>query len=92
MVFNNAIEKSVPAENVALRVNNLIDCITYFVFVYTSRGLFECDKLIFASQMTFQVCVLTKILTYVLTIIYFNRKPIRNRGLFDLICDFIKIF
>lgn len=55
VVFNNAIEKSVPAESVMLRVNNLIDCITYFVFVYTSRGLFECDKLIFASQMTFQV-------------------------------------
>lgn len=55
VVFNNAIEKSVPADDVTLRVNNLIDCITYFVFVYTSRGLFECDKLIFASQMTFQV-------------------------------------
>lgn len=58
-MFNNAIEKSVPAEEVSLRVNNLIDCITYFVFVYTSRGLFECDKLIFASQMTFQVSALT---------------------------------
>lgn len=59
VVFNNAIEKSVPADDVTLRVNNLIDCITYFVFVYTSRGLFECDKLIFASQMTFQVSIHT---------------------------------
>jgi len=55
VVFQKAIEKAPPAEEVRQRVINLIDCITYFVFVYTSRGLFECDKLIFASQMTFQV-------------------------------------
>ncbi|XP_050527559.1 dynein beta chain, ciliary isoform X2 [Daktulosphaira vitifoliae] len=55
VVFHNAIEKSLSAKEVAQRVINLIDCITYFVFVYTSRGLFECDKLIFASQMTFQI-------------------------------------
>lgn len=55
MVFQNAIEKAVPSDVVETRVLNLIDCITYFVFMYTSRGLFECDKLIFASQMTFQV-------------------------------------
>ncbi|CAH1732929.1 unnamed protein product [Aphis gossypii] len=60
VVFNNAIEKAVPAESVSSRVNNLIDCITYFVFVYTSRGLFECDKLIFASQMTFQILLMSE--------------------------------
>ncbi|XP_052121255.1 dynein beta chain, ciliary-like [Frankliniella occidentalis] len=55
VVFQNAIDKAVPSDVVETRVLNLIDCITYFVFMYTSRGLFECDKLIFASQMTFQI-------------------------------------
>lgn len=55
VVFHNAIEKSNVAANVDERVNNLIDCITYSVFIYTTRGLFEKDKLIFVSQMAFQV-------------------------------------
>lgn len=55
VVFQKAIAKAPPAETVVARVNNLIDCISFSVFQYTSRGLFECDKLIFASQMTFQV-------------------------------------
>lgn len=58
MVFQNAISKAEikDSEEVADRVNKLIDCITYSVFQYTTRGLFECDKLIFSSQMAFQVC------------------------------------
>lgn len=55
MVFQKAIERAAPAEEVGLRVNNLIDCITHSVFLYTTRGLFECDKLIFTAQMAFQV-------------------------------------
>lgn len=55
MVFQKAIARADPAEDVDQRVRNLIECITYSVFQYTTRGLFECDKLIFASQMTFQV-------------------------------------
>lgn len=55
IVFQKAIGKAEPAEEVRQRVINLIDCISYSVFMYTSRGLFECDKLIFAAQMTFQV-------------------------------------
>lgn len=57
MVFQNAISKAEvkESEEVADRVNKLIDCITYSVFQYTTRGLFECDKLIFSSQMAFQV-------------------------------------
>lgn len=58
VVFQKAIEKAVPAEDVSRRVVNLIDCITYSVFMYTSRGLFERDKLIFSSQMTFQASLL----------------------------------
>ncbi|XP_073997627.1 dynein beta chain, ciliary-like isoform X3 [Rhodnius prolixus] len=39
------------------RVRNLMDNITFCAFMYTSRGLFECDKLIFMCQMTIQILV-----------------------------------
>jgi hypothetical protein len=58
VVFQKAIEKAMPAEAVSIRVVNLIDCITYSVFMYTSRGLFERDKLIFSSQMAFQASLI----------------------------------
>ncbi|XP_038207715.1 dynein beta chain, ciliary [Zerene cesonia] len=60
VVFQKAISKAEPCEEVSQRIKNLIDCITYSVFQYTSRGLFECDKLIFASQMTFQVLLMSE--------------------------------
>ena len=55
MVFHHAIEHALPSEDVKDRVNNLIDSITYSIFMYTSRGLFERDKLTFVSQVAFQV-------------------------------------
>ncbi|KOC63714.1 Dynein beta chain, ciliary [Habropoda laboriosa] len=55
VVFQKAISKADPAQDVSGRVKNLIECITYSVFMYTTRGLFECDKLIFVSQMAFQI-------------------------------------
>ena len=55
VVFEGAIDRAEPAEEVKQRVLNLIDCITYSVYIYTTRGLFERDKLTFTSQMTFQV-------------------------------------
>ena len=57
MVFHHAIECAVASENVKERVENLIDSITYSVFMYTSRGLFERDKLTFVSQVAFQVSI-----------------------------------
>lgn len=63
VVFHNAIEKAKAAEDVNERVANLIDCITYSVFIYTTRGLFEKDKLIFVSQMAFQVSKFQHILS-----------------------------
>ena len=35
-----------------------MECITYSVFMYTSRGLFEKDKLIFSSQMVFLILMM----------------------------------
>ncbi|KAL8567586.1 hypothetical protein ACOMHN_054399 [Nucella lapillus] len=60
VVFIKAIDRSEPAEEVKERVLNLIDCITYSVFNYTSRGLFERDKLIFTTQMTTQILVMAQ--------------------------------
>lgn len=55
MVFEKAIQKTAPAEEVKQRVINLTDEITYSIYMYTARGLFERDKLIFLAQVTFQV-------------------------------------
>ena len=55
MVFEKAILKTTPADEVKQRVINLTDEITYSVFMYTARGLFERDKLIFLAQVAFQV-------------------------------------
>lgn len=55
VVFEKAIDRAEASEEIKQRVINLIDCITFSVFMYTSRGLFERDKLIFLAQMTFQV-------------------------------------
>ena len=60
VVFHNAIDKAEKSEDLKQRVSNLIDSITYMVFVYTSRGLFERDKLIFTSQVTFLVLSMGK--------------------------------
>ena len=55
MVFQNAIDRAELSTDIKVRVGNLIDSITYLVFMYTTRGLFERDKLIFTSQVIFQV-------------------------------------
>ena len=55
VVFTNAIHRTVKGKTLQEHVENLLDSITYMVFMYTSRGLFECDKLIFLAQMSFQI-------------------------------------
>ncbi|KAK0098489.1 hypothetical protein PV326_007920 [Microctonus aethiopoides] len=55
IVFQNAIKFAEPSENLKKRIGCLIDSITYLVYMYTSRGLFESDKLIFLCQMTVQI-------------------------------------
>ncbi|XP_006869595.1 PREDICTED: dynein heavy chain 17, axonemal [Chrysochloris asiatica] len=60
VVFEMAIQKTMPADEVKQRVMNLTDEITYSVYMYTARGLFERDKLIFLAQVTFQVLSMKK--------------------------------
>ncbi|RZC39341.1 MT, DHC N2, AAA 7, DHC N1 and/or AAA 9 domain containing protein [Asbolus verrucosus] len=55
VVFKVALSRAEPAEKLKDRVVNLLDSITFAVFMYTTRGLFECDKLIFMAQMSFQI-------------------------------------
>lgn len=55
VVFKDSLKRAVPAEKLKERVVNLLDSITFSVFMYTTRGLFECDKLIFMAQMAFQI-------------------------------------
>ncbi|XP_068619246.1 dynein beta chain, ciliary-like [Battus philenor] len=55
VVFKDALQKAEPGEDLEARVRNLLDSITFAVFVYTSRGLFERDKLIFLFLITLQV-------------------------------------
>jgi len=43
------------ADTLHKRIVNLVDNITYQTFIYTSRGLFEKDKLTFICQVTIQV-------------------------------------
>jgi dynein heavy chain, axonemal len=60
VVFRDAIARADEAEVEEARVANLIDSITYSTFQYTSRALFERDKLIFMSQMVIQILVQSK--------------------------------
>lgn len=57
VVFQTAINTAEASEEIKERVISLIDNITYSVWRYTTRGLFEKDKLIFTAQMTFQILV-----------------------------------
>ncbi|XP_065549706.1 dynein axonemal heavy chain 17 [Lathamus discolor] len=59
-IFEKAIERATPSDDIKERVMNLTDEITYSAYVYTAQGLFERDKLIFLAQVAFQVLILEK--------------------------------
>ncbi|KAM8934084.1 dynein axonemal heavy chain 11-like [Pelodytes ibericus] len=60
IVFHKAVQQSEPSDDVRMRVNNLIDCVTYSTFIYISRGLFERDKITFTAQLAFQLLIMNK--------------------------------
>ncbi|XP_069511343.1 dynein axonemal heavy chain 17 [Ambystoma mexicanum] len=60
VVFERAILRTPPADDVKQRVINLTDEITFSVFIYTTRGLFEKDKIIFSAQVVFQILIMKK--------------------------------
>ncbi|XP_073166982.1 dynein axonemal heavy chain 9 isoform X9 [Lepidochelys kempii] len=59
VVFQKAVERASPDESLKERILNLIDSITFSVFQYTTRGLFECDKLTYTAQVTFQILLMS---------------------------------
>ena len=59
-VFKDAITKADVTDDDSARVVSLIDSITFSVFTYTSRALFERHKLIFMSQMVIQILMQAK--------------------------------
>lgn len=54
-VFENAINKAQTAEELEERVRNLTDTVTFYVFSYAARGLFERHKLIFSTMLCFRI-------------------------------------
>nr|XP_061808009.1 dynein axonemal heavy chain 9-like isoform X2 [Nerophis lumbriciformis] len=60
VVFQKAVVKAEPNDDLKQRVSNLIDNITSSVFQYTTRGLFECDKLTYIALLAFQILLMNK--------------------------------
>uniref|UniRef100_A0A4X2LEM9 Dynein axonemal heavy chain 9 n=1 Tax=Vombatus ursinus TaxID=29139 RepID=A0A4X2LEM9_VOMUR len=60
IVFQKAVQRTDPNENLQRRVASLIDNITFSVYQYTTRGLFECDKLTYITQLTFQILLMNQ--------------------------------
>jgi dynein heavy chain len=55
VVFMYAVTNAPKDEDVDVRVRNIIDTVTYQVYQYMSRGLFQQDKLIFATMMVIAI-------------------------------------
>uniref|UniRef100_A0A8C5XER9 Dynein axonemal heavy chain 9 n=1 Tax=Microcebus murinus TaxID=30608 RepID=A0A8C5XER9_MICMU len=60
IVFQKAVERAAPGESLRERLTNLIDSVTFSVYQYTTRGLFECDKLTYLAQLTFQILLMNQ--------------------------------
>ncbi len=60
VVFKDAIKNTTANDDLHIRVGSLVESITYAVFMYTTRGLFERDKLTFMSQLVIQVFLQSK--------------------------------
>ncbi|KAM7067437.1 dynein axonemal heavy chain 9 [Molossus nigricans] len=58
VVFRRAVGKASPGDSLQQRVASLTDSITFSVCQYTTRGLFECHKLTYLAQLTFQILLL----------------------------------
>ena len=54
-MFLKAIAKTKKADQLDERSKNLMSTITYTIFAYVTRGLFEKDRLIFSSQLGFRI-------------------------------------
>uniref|UniRef100_A0A7S2IQH3 Dynein heavy chain n=1 Tax=Haptolina brevifila TaxID=156173 RepID=A0A7S2IQH3_9EUKA len=54
-MFVKAIDKTKKADDLDSRCKNLMSTITFVIFAYVTRGLFEKDRLIFSSQLGIRI-------------------------------------
>ena len=54
-LYEGAIDSSEKAAVPAKRIVNIIDHMTYQIYIYIQRGLFESHKLIFALMLTLRI-------------------------------------
>eukprot|EP00002_Diphylleia_rotans_P003858 TRINITY_DN1273_c0_g1_i13.p1 TRINITY_DN1273_c0_g1~~TRINITY_DN1273_c0_g1_i13.p1 ORF type:complete len:1331 (-),score=331.88 TRINITY_DN1273_c0_g1_i13:251-3709(-) len=54
-LFDASMENSTPSPFTQKRIGNIIEYLTYSVFKYVGRGLFETHKLLFVLQMTLKI-------------------------------------
>lgn len=57
VVFKRAINQTEQQSTTRDRVISLLDSITYAVYMYTCRGLFEKDKLVYKMHLAFQILI-----------------------------------
>lgn len=57
VVFKRAINQTEKQNTTNDRVIALLDSITYAVYLYTCRGLFEKDKLVYKMHLAFQILI-----------------------------------
>lgn len=55
MLFNDSIDNAPKAQLPSKRVENVIEELTYCVYKYVNRGLFECDKTANLLMMSFKI-------------------------------------
>lgn len=54
-MFKKALSKASAADSDSDRSNSLMASVTFTIFSYVTRGLFECDRLTFSSQLAFRI-------------------------------------
>jgi dynein heavy chain len=55
VLFKNAIQSSIPSNDIKLRVKNIMRKLTEIVYRYVVRGLFEKDKITFILIISFKI-------------------------------------
>ncbi|XP_025057270.1 dynein heavy chain 5, axonemal-like [Alligator sinensis] len=63
-IFDLSVERSVKSQITAKRVANIIEHLTYEVFKYTVRGLYENHKFLFTLLMTLKIDLQAKKITH----------------------------
>ena len=54
-LFDLSMERSQKSPITGKRIQNIIDYLTFAVFAYTARGLYEKDKFLFTILMTLKI-------------------------------------